>query len=144
MKFLNIFLGKNKKSALIRELLELRMAEEGFADTKDKLRIKSLGKFALLSTPEGTIVTIIETVIKLQKRTASLHQILHSIENHRKRIGHSHEHFDKILESSMSDTPGMSVIYYCIYRISLEYPGILTDEQVLKASEKATSKISDW
>lgn len=56
--------GGKRKLELIRELLEQRMREEGFDDMGSRLRVKELGKLQLLGTPEGAIVTIVETVFK--------------------------------------------------------------------------------
>lgn len=131
--FSSLFGGKRKLS-FIRELLEQRM---------EVTIVQQLGNLQLLSTPEGTVFTIIETVVKLQKQGVLLHRILHTIENHRQRIGHNHSDFNEILKTSMGESPGVSVPAYCNYRISLEHPGCLTDEQAEKVIEKCVLEITN-
>lgn len=131
--------GGKRKLAFIRELLEQRREEIGY-----RSEVRGMGKLQLLSTPEGTIVTIIETIIGLQKRGMLLHQILSSIENYRKRTGHNHNGFDEILKLSMGDLPGASVPAYCNYRILLEHHGCLTDEEVENIIEKTVLEMRGW
>ena len=95
--------GGKRKLELIRELLEQRMREEGFDDMDSRLKIKELGRLQLIGTPEGAIVTIVETVIKSQKQGALLTSILSSIENHRNSLGSNPKEFltSKIVQPSL-------------------------------------------
>lgn len=114
-----IFGGK-RKLELIRELLEQRMREEGFDDMDSRLRVKELRKLQLLGTPEGGIVTIVETVIKSQRQGALLASILSSIENHRKALGSDPQEFAEIINMASGPQAGDSVGAYCYYRLNIE------------------------
>lgn len=138
-----IFGGK-RKLELIRELLEQRMREEGFDDMDSKRRLKELGKFQLLGTPEGGIVTIVETVIMSQRKGALLASILLSIENHRRSLGSDPQEFNEILELAKGPQAGHSVGAYCFYRINIEHPGLVSMEQCMRALVQCAQEISSW
>ena len=137
--------GGKRKLALIRELLEQRMREEGFDDMDFRLQVKELGNFQLLGTPEGVIVTIVETVIKSQKKGLLLSQILASIENYRKKLsGSDLQGFSEIMNIASGPQAGESVGLYCYYRISIEHPGRVSQEQCMKALEQCAQEIATW
>lgn len=138
-----IFGGK-RKLELIRELLEQRMRSAGFDDMGSRLMVKELGNVKLIGTPEGTIVTIIELVIKLQKQGLLIGQVLDSIENYRKSLkGHNQSEFMEILNLTRGsvDEASSAVPLYCLYRINLEYPGLMNEEQFGNAFMKATQEL---
>ena len=134
-----IFGGK-KKLELIRELLEQRMRGIGFDDMEYRLKIKEMSNFQLIGTPEGTLVSIVEMVIKLQRQGMLISQILQTIENHRKSTGQNLNEFTEILNSTRGTTEQASeaIPGYCYYRINYEYPGHITLEQFTNAFLQAT------
>lgn len=138
-----IFGGK-RKLELIRELLEQRMREVGFDDMDSRLRVKELGKLQLMGTPEGAIVTIVETVIKSQRQGALLASILSSIENHRKSLGSDPQEFAEIIELARSPQAGNSVGAYCFYRLNIEHPGRVSFEQCMRALDQRAQEIASW
>lgn len=138
-----IFGGK-RKLELIRELLEQRMREEGFDDMDSRLRVKQLGKLQLLGTPEGGIVTIVETVITSQRQGALLASILSSIENNRKVLGSDPHDFAEIMKLASGPQAGDSVGAYCFYRLNIEHPGRVSIEQCMRALEQCAPEIASW
>ena len=136
--------GGKRKLELIRELLEQRMREEGFDDMDSRLRVKQLGKLQLLGTPEGGIVTIIETVIKSQRQGALLASILSSIENHRKSLGSDPREFAEIMKLARGPQAGDSVGAYCFYRLNTEHPGRVSIEQCVRALAQCVPEIASW
>ena len=138
-----IFGGK-RKLELIRELLEQRMREEGFDDMDSRLQIKGLGNIQLIGTPEGGIVTIVETVIKSQRQGALLASILSSIENHRKNLGSDPQEFAEIINMARGSEAGDSVGAYCYYRLNIEHPGIVSIEQCMRALSQCAQEIASW
>ena len=136
--------GGKRKLELIRELLEQRMREEGFDDMDSRLKVKELGKIQLIGTPEGAIVTIVETIIKSQRQGVLLNQILASIENHRKSLGSDPQEFSEIISMASGPQAGESVGVYCYYRINIEQPGRVSHEQSMKALELCAQEIATW
>lgn len=138
--------GGKRKLALIRELLEQRMREEGFDDMASRLRVKQLGSLQLLGTPEGAIVTIVETVIKSQKQGAPLHQILSSMEDHRRSLGFDRQEFYPILEMSTEREPDeyATIATYVLYRMTIEHPGRVSGEQCINALNQSAQEIDAW
>jgi len=136
--------GANKKTTLIRELLEQRMRRSGYDELDYRLNIKRLSSLKLMGTPEALIVTVIKTVVKGQKKGILLTQILQSIEGHRKRIGHDSNKFNKILKISGGSNPGNSVSLYCGYRIFLEHDSLLDQDEVEEVVEQAITEILNW
>ena len=136
--------GGKRKLELIRELLEQRMREEGFDDMASRLKVKELGRLQLLGTPEGAIVTIVETVIKSQRQGALLASILSSIENHRKSLGADPQEFAEIMELARGQEAGHSVGAYCFYRLNMECPGRVSIEQCIRAIDQAAAEIASW
>lgn len=130
--------GGKKKMELIRELVEQRMMDEGYTDIEYKLRIKQMGNVELMSTPEANLVTILETVLQLQKRGALLVPILNKIEDHRKRLGHDPDTFNTIMEIARDiKTSGDGFVMYCKYRMDIETGGVMTEGQFMRAMEQA-------
>jgi len=141
-----LFGGKNKVN-LIKELLEIRMRESGFNDLESRLKIKNLSNLRLMSTPEGTIVTIIELVLKFQKSGNLLFNILSTIENSRAKIGYDAEEFGRIFKLSKSsdvEKAATSVAEYCIYRTHLEHTQIISEKQIVRAMFLATNALSGF
>jgi hypothetical protein len=133
--------GGKRKIELIKELLEQRMREAGFTDIDSRIKVKSLGNLELTGTPEGAVVIIIETVMKMQRQGALLGQILSSIENHRKRLGQEPGDFNEILKISRGSQAGASVPMYVHYRIGIEAPGRMSDDQINRAIELTVSEL---
>ena len=136
--------GGKRKLELIRELLEQRMREEGFDDMDSRLEVKSLGRMQLLGTPEGAIVTIVETVLKSQQQGILLGQILTSIEDHRKSLGSNSAQFSEIFDMANGPQGGASVGVYCYYRLAMEHPGVVSESQCLRALEQCAQEIATW
>ena len=136
--------GGKRKLELIRELLEQRMRDEGFDDMDSRLKVKELGKLQLIGTPEGAIVTIVETVVKSQRQGALLNQILTSIENHRKALGSDPREFSEIVSMAMGPKAGGSVGAYCYYRLNIEHPGRVSPDQCTRALDQCVPEIATW
>lgn len=130
--------GGKKKIEFIRELVEQRMRDLGFDDMDSRLKVKQLSNLELIGTPEAGIVTVLEAVIKMQKQGISIRQILESIENHRKNLGHDAAKFSSLLNlaSGSSEEAGSAVPMYCFYRLNMEAPGRMSEEQFFKTFEQ--------
>jgi hypothetical protein len=129
--------GGKRKLELIRELTEQRMREVGFDDMHHRIQVKQLSNLQLISTPEGTIVTILESVLKMQRQGLLLVQILNSIESHRRSTGHDPNTFAEIIALARGQNAGDSVPMYVLYRVNLEAPGRMTEDQVFSAMNHA-------
>jgi len=138
---LDFLLDGKKKSSLIRELLGQRMRRAGLDGMDYQLEVDRLGEIQLLGTPEGGIVTIVETVIKMTNQGVPLSQILESIENHRKNLGHSASEFRGIINIAKGASPDPCLSMYCRYRMSLEQNSLLTQSEVNDATVKAFNEI---
>jgi len=136
--------GGEKKLSLIRELLEQRMRRAGFDGMEYRLEVKRLGKIQLLGTPEGGIVTIVETVIKMTKQDLPLSRIIESIENHRRNLGHSASEFREIINIAKGVSPDPCLSIYCRYRMSFEHNSLLTPSEVDDVLVKAFNEIRKW
>lgn len=136
-----IFGGKAKLE-LIRELLLQRMNMLGFDDAESKLKVKQFGNTQLIGTPEGTVVSIIQAVVRFQKKGLLIGQIIDRLERHRRSIGHDDNEFDcimKIANSASAEQAGEAVPMYCRYRLDLEYPNLhISDDHLGSAMLKAT------
>ena len=132
--------GGKQKIELIRELLEQRMRDIGYDDMHFRLQIKQMGNMQLMGTPEGTLVSIIETVIKLQRSGVLITQIIDKLEDHRRRIGHDASSYLTIKQTAQSrDDAGSAIPMYCKYRLDLEYPTQpISDEHFSSAFEQIT------
>jgi hypothetical protein len=135
-----LLFGGKRKIELIRELVEQRMREAGFVDIESRIKGKLLSNLELIGTPEGAIVTIIETVNKLQGKIL-LEEILISIEDHRKKLGEDGALFSDILKISKEADANLTVSMYVHYRISVEAPGRMNDEQVRRAIEQTIAAL---
>ena len=130
--------GGKRKLELIRELLEQRMRDHGFNDMEHRIKVKEMSNLQLMGTPEGAIVTIIESVMKMQKQGLLLGQILISIEEHRKSLGHNASEFHEILTVARGSSAGDAVPMYTLYIVNIEAPGRVTEEQFTNAFIQAT------
>ena len=135
--------GGKRKIELIRELLEQRMRDCGYDDIEYRLKVKEMSNFQLMGTPEGAIVTIIENVFKMQKQGLLLGQILLSIEEHRKTLGQNAKEFDDILKIARGNSAGDAVPMYTFYRLNVEAPGKVTEEQFINAFTQATNFLAN-
>lgn len=133
----DLFFGGKRKLELIRELIEQRMRELGFDDMHHRIQLKQLSNLQLIGSPEGTIVTILEAVIKMQRQGVLLVQILNSLENHRKSTGQDSHVFADIIETARGPNAGESVPMYVLYRVEVEAPGRMTEEQIYRAMDHA-------
>ena len=132
--------GGKQKLELIRELLEQRMRGIGFDDMDSKLKIKQMSNFQLIGTPEGTLVSIIEIFVKLQKSGMLIWQVIDKLENQRQRIGHNADDFNSIMNIARNpNKAGEAVPMYCSYRLDLEYPmQEISDEEFANAFSQTT------
>lgn len=139
-----IFGGK-KRIELIRDLLEQRMADHGYSDLSYRLKIKQMGNLELIGTPEGSIVTIVATVIDGQKSKMSLYQILESIEKNRRKTGQNYAAYISILNLTRGnpEQAGLAVPEYCLYRLNLEYPDVMTYGQFENAFSQAVEVLAN-
>jgi hypothetical protein len=135
--------GGKKKLELIRELLEQRMRDHGFNDMEYRIKVKEMSNFQLMGTPEGAIVTIIENVFKMQKQGLLLGQIFLSIEEHRKTLGQDVKEFNEILKIARGNSAGDAVPMYTFYRLNVEAPGKVTEEQFINAFSQATNFLAN-
>jgi hypothetical protein len=136
--------GFGKRNALIRELLEQRMRAAGFDDMDSRLKVKQLGTLKLASTPEGTIVGIIERVIREQSQGIFIVDILKGIENSRRRLGGMPPEFNQIIRHAIGDNPHVAIFEFCAYRIEVEHYGVMEKDQVYEAADKAAQAIAAW
>ena len=136
--------GSEKKLSLIRELLEQRMRRSGYDELEYRLEVKRLGNNQLIGTPEGTIVTILETIFKMQKNGLMLGQIISSIESHREKIGSDKNEFNEILNVAQGSNSGECVTQYCSYRIYIEHNSMLNPSEVEDVIIEAMKEISNW
>jgi hypothetical protein len=143
MNMFDFIFGGTRKLELIRELLEQRIREMGFTDMESRLKIKEMGNFQLIGTPEGTIVTIVEMVLKMQRQGQLIRQILETIENQRRGLGHNVIEYSEILSLTRgsSEQASEAIPSYCFYRINLEYPGHMTEDQFASAFMQATQML---
>lgn len=143
-----LFGNKNeKKFGLIKKLIRIRMTEAGFDKDYTNKEIESLSRFRLMGTPEGTIVTILDTVTQSQKRGALLAHILPHMEKTRRLSGGSDlNKMNQIVQLAFdANKAGSSVPAYCIYRVGLEYPNTpIKSEQIHKAIILAMEDIVSW
>lgn len=80
--------GHPSKEDLIRSLVKKRVSTDPMASRwVDANMVDSLDALQLISTPEGSIVTIIETYALMKKQGASDQQIFDAIEAHRSSLG---------------------------------------------------------
>lgn len=134
---LDFLFGGSKRLALIKELLEQRMREEGYDEMQYKLQVKKMGRLELSGTPEATVLTIIDTVKKGQASGELLYSIVSRIENIRKVNGHNPIDFNEVLAASKGSSAGESVFMYCKYRVDLEHWGVMNDLQIARAIDAA-------
>jgi hypothetical protein len=136
--------GIGKRNALVRELLEQRMRASGFDDMSARLKVKEMGTFKLMGVPEGTIVNILETIIREQSRGVLLVDIIKGIENTRRRTGGMPTEFNAILRKAIGSNPSDAVYEYCAYRMVVEHYGVMDVNQVVDAVNKASPIIATW
>ena len=129
--------GGKRKLELIRELVEQRMRDHGFTDIDSRLKVKELGNMELMGTPEAAIVTIIETVFKMQAKGMLLGQIISQMEQHRGSLGHNADDFNEVLQVARGPDAGNAVAMYAFYRVNLEAPGRVTEDQFFNAFNQA-------
>lgn len=130
--------GGDKKNELIRSLLQARMTSAGFQDREFLDHIKKMTKDQLIGTPEGTIVTIVETMKNLQDKGVFLTEIIQRIENHRRFSGHNAKDFQQILAMARGESAGVACALYALYRINLEAPGRMSEDDVFHAFSRAS------
>lgn len=102
--------GRLSKEYLIRSLVKKRVSDDPTASRMgfDARMVDSLDAVQLISTPEGSIVTIVETYALMKKQGASDQQIFDRIEAHRSMIG----------SGTMPSPPNLES--YTQYRIAVE------------------------
>lgn len=128
MGFLKKLLGKkpNDKIALIREMVKDRVESDPFA--KHLVEVESLSEFDLMSLPEATVVTIVESYMIFTQRQGILpEEALGLIENHRSK-----------LRSGKIPSP-LTLASYVKYRLALDHPRGLSipETSVDRTIEKA-------
>lgn len=72
-----------------------------------------------------------------------IRQILESIENHRKSLGQNLSVFAEIIgvASGSVGEAGNAIPLYCLYRINIEHPERMTEEQFGKAFTQAAQEL---
>lgn len=135
--------GIKKRNALIRELIEWRMADSGFDDLSSRLKTKELSFLQIMGTPESTIVNIIETIIIYNNRSIPLHEALEKLERKRGRIGRMPTEFNDIRNLSIHNAEA-AVFLYCVYRVEVEHYGVMSTEQVDYVFSVAWKEIKSW
>lgn len=128
MAFLKKLFGRKPKDkiGLIRELVKERVENDTFV--KHLVELENLSNFELMSLPEATIVTIIESYMILTKKQGiSSEEALDLIENHRAM-------------SISGELPSpLTLRNYIKYRLDLEHShgAPLAEDFVDKTIEKA-------
>ena len=132
-----------QKLELVRVLLQQRMNDLGFVDTESKLHIKQMGDMELMGTAEATIITIIEIVLKLQKDGHMIRGIIQAIEDQRASLGQNPSEFRDILNMAAGSVgnAGDAIPEYCWYRINIEYPDSMNEEQLINVFTQATNAL---
>jgi len=141
--------SEEKKLSLIRELLgqriKQRMRMDGFDGMEYQLEVEKLGDLALIGSPEGTILAIVEDAIKMHKQGTQLSNILGLIEHSRKDQGHIESEFIEILRVANKPLqPNPCINMYCKYRMAIEQNSVMTTSEVDDAIEKASIEIMKW
>ena len=72
----------------------------------------------------------------MQKNGVLLGNILSSLEDHRKRLGQDLDTYKDILKVSQGSQAGLSVPMYVHYRVSIEAPGRMRNDQVNRTIEQ--------
>ena len=112
MSFVSKFFGpKRTKFDLIRDLIKTRLREDPIARAMGATpeMVDQQPDEVLIGTPEGTVVTILETYHSLRDRGASFAEALIAIERHR----------NQFISGRMPITTSLST--YIIYRVQLEH-----------------------
>ncbi len=138
--------GGKRKLALIRELIEQRMQSLGIDDIEHRLKIKEMNKFELLGTPEATLVTIVGNVLKLQESGMFISQILESIEAQR-RLFSKRQNISEFMEilnlaSGTSEDAGAAIPIFCFYRMNVEHPNKMSEDQFMNAFIQAVKVLT--
>ena len=136
-------LNENKKVSIIRALIGKRMSRSGFDGMTVSNELNQLTEPQLMSTPEAMVVTIIETALVLQNRGLLIAQIVEAIERHRAQLGTNENEMKmiKTIASGSVDRAHTAIPYYCLYRMKIEFPGLMTDEQMLVVYNDAESAV---
>jgi hypothetical protein len=123
--------GGTRKLALIRELLEQRMRDWGLDDIESRLQVKQMSNLQIMGSPEAGLISIIESILKLQKQGLPIAQIIQAIENFRSKNASDHVEYANILRKANRsiDEAVASIEDYCFYRMSIEQPGKMTRHQ---------------
>lgn len=143
----DFFFGGEKKLNLIRALLKQRMIKKGYTDSFLAQNVKSLSGSQLVGTPEGSLVTIVHTIIKSQQAGALLANIFIEIENHRKNLGSNEQEFQEVLtmaRSNNSQKINASFPAYCFYRMKVECEGLISEEEYTEAWIQSVKEIASW
>lgn len=137
--------GLGKRVALIKELVEKRLVLQGRDSLDARLFVKSLGKFATMSLPEATIVTVLETALKAQKQGVPFNFALDRLEKQRRLHGSVPSVYNEILELSHQDAAS-ALVAYCKYRIDYEAPPgtSLTSDEITELISIAYPVVSNW
>lgn len=124
--------GKPSKIDLIKKLAKDRVRKDPMAESLgyNEGMVDSLGTMELMSTPEGTLVTIVETYALLLKSGEREEFILNHIENHRAQLGVGAMPIPLNLES------------YIKYRIEMEHShgAPISEEFISRAISVARSQ----
>lgn len=111
--------GLNKKSNLIRSLLEKRLSMRKQLNPDNINFINSLVSMKLNSLPEGIIVTVLDTVEKVGRQGGSIYDAIGRLEKLRGMISSNRSLFQTIHELSRTH-PNGALIEYISYRIEIE------------------------
>ena len=104
-----------------------------------------MGNLQLIGTPEGTVVTILESITKARGQGRPISQTLEMIEDHRKSTGHDFWQYHQIIDMSNkpSEQAADSLPMYVRYRVNLEHPGVMNDEQFMNAFVQAVHVLTN-
>lgn len=121
------------KVAVIQSLIERRMSRSGYDELTISKELTQLSEPQLMSTPEAMLVTVIETTLVLQQRGLLIGQIVESIERHRSQLGTNENQMNMIraVASGPLDRAHTAIPYYCLYRMKIEFPGVIADNDML-------------
>lgn len=132
--------GKSKKEEFIEILIKERLKLRNLPLGQIEQIIKQTSRLEKIGTPEASIVSILQDIMKLQKKGILIKQSIETVEKNRSFVRKpttllEKTQYNKLIQlasaSNSIDVSIEAVPLYVIYRIELEYPSILTEDEII-------------